>query len=129
MTTLARRGSPLTAAFLVPLSALRFYVIGEAASERAATGQEIERMVQVFREAMKAGAYGFSISTITRHMGFQGRPLASRLAGNEELAALCHVMREMKRGIIEIALMRQLGVMADEELDLLLHLARESQRP
>jgi N-acyl-D-amino-acid deacylase len=129
MTTIARRGIALNAAFLVPLSALRFYVIGEAASERAATGPEIERMVQVFREAMKAGAYGFSISTITRHMGFHGRPLASRLAGNEELAALCHVMRETKRGIIEIALMRQLGVMTDEELDLLLHLARESQRP
>lgn len=64
-------------------------------------------MVELFRAAMKAGAYGFSLSMITRHMGFQGKPLASRLAGYEELAALCQVMREMKRGIIEIALMRQ----------------------
>jgi N-acyl-D-aspartate/D-glutamate deacylase len=38
-------------------------------------------------------------------------------------------MREMKRGIIEIALMRQIGTLTDEELNLLLHLARESQRP
>jgi len=124
-----RGGIALNAAFLVPLSALRFYVIGEPASERAATPGEIEQMARLFREAMDAGAYGFSLSTIRRHMGFQGKPLASRLASKEELAALCHVMREKKRGVIEIALLKQLGVMADDELDLLLHLARESERP
>jgi N-acyl-D-amino-acid deacylase len=126
---IARRGIALNAAFLVPLSALRFYVIGEEASERAATPAEIEQMAKLFREAMVAGAYGFSLSMIKRHMGFQGKPLASRLASNEELAALCHVMREMNRGVIEIALMKQIGTMADDELDLLLHLARESRRP
>jgi N-acyl-D-amino-acid deacylase len=129
LATIARRGIALNAAFLVPLSALRFYVIGEAASERAARPDEIEQMVRLFRDAMIAGAYGLSLSTITRHMGFHGKPLASRLAGKEELGALCIVMREMNRGVIEVALMKQLGVMADDELDLLLHLARESQRP
>jgi len=129
MASIARRGIALNAAFLVPLSALRFYVMGEQASERAATPAEIEQMVRLFRQAMNAGAYGFSLSTIRRHMGFQGKPLASRLAGKAELAALCHVMREMSRGVIEIALMKQIGTMADDELDLLLHLAHESQRP
>lgn len=126
---ISRRGIVMNAAFLVPLSALRFYVIGDAASERPATPPEIERMTEIFRGAMNAGAYGFSLSMITRHMGFHGRPLASRMAGREELASLCRVMREMRRGVIEIALMRQLGVMTEDELDLLLHLARESQRP
>jgi N-acyl-D-amino-acid deacylase len=129
LASIARRGIALNAAFLVPLSALRFYVIGEEASERAATLAEAEQMARLFRDAMMAGAYGFSLSTIRRHMGFQGKPLASRLAGKEELAALCQVMREMNRGVIEIALMKQIGTMADDELDLLLHLARESQRP
>lgn len=129
INAIAKRGVALNAAFLVPLSALRFYVIGEAASERAANAAEIAKMVELFRVAMMAGAYGFSLSMIARHMGFQGKPLASRLAGQEELTALCHVMREMKRGIIEIALMRQVGTLADEELGLLLQLARESQRP
>ena len=129
LASVARRGIALNAAFLVPLSALRFYVIGEQASERAATSAEIEQMARLFREAMNAGAYGFSLSMIKRHMGFQGKPLASRLAGKDELAALCHVMREMNRGVIEMALMKQIGTMADDELDLLLHLARESRRP
>jgi N-acyl-D-amino-acid deacylase len=129
LASIARRGIALNAAFLVPLSALRFYVIGEQASDRAATTVEIERMATLFREAMNAGAYGFSLSMIRRHMGFQGKPLASRLAGKNELATLCHVMREMNRGVIEIALMKQIGTMADDELELLLHLAHESRRP
>jgi len=129
LASIARRGIALNAAFLVPLSALRFYVIGEEASERAATPAEIAQMARLFRDAMNAGAYGFSLSMIRRHMGFQGKPLASRLAGKDELAALCHVMRELNRGVIEIALMKQIGTLADDELDLLLHLAHESQRP
>ncbi|MBV8454311.1 MAG: amidohydrolase family protein, partial [Deltaproteobacteria bacterium] len=129
LASIARRGIALNAAFLVPLSALRYYVVGEEASERAATPAETEQMARLFHDAMKAGAYGFSLSTIRRHMGFQGKPLASRLAGKDELDALCQVMREMKRGVIEIALMKQIGTLADDELDLLIRLARESQRP
>jgi N-acyl-D-amino-acid deacylase len=129
LASITRRGIALNAAFLVPLSALRFYVIGEEASERAARPEEIKQMAHLFREAMKAGAYGFSLSMIRRHMGYQGKPLASRLAGKDELAALCNVMREMNRGVIEVALMKQIGVMADDELDLLLLLAHQSRRP
>src|SRR6266436_10229808 len=60
MAAIERRGIGLNAGFLVPLSALRFYVMGEAASERAANPEEIQRMTQLFQEAMQAGAYGFS---------------------------------------------------------------------
>jgi N-acyl-D-aspartate/D-glutamate deacylase len=129
MAAIERRGIGLNAGFLVPLSALRFYVMGEAASERAANADEIQRMAHIFREAMQAGAYGFSLSLIPRHIGYQGKPLASRLASKEELAALGHVMRELKKGVIELALVRKMGALSDEELDILLHLAQESQRP
>ncbi len=129
MAAIERRGIGLNAGFLVPLSALRFYVMGEAASERAANTDEIQRMTHVFREAMQAGAYGFSLSLIPRHIGYQGKPLASRLASKDELAALGRVMRELKKGVIELALIRKMGALSDEELDILLHLAQESQRP
>ncbi len=129
MAAIGRRGIGLNAGFLVPLSALRFYVMGEAASERAANADEIQRMVHLFREAMQAGAYGFSLSLIPRHIGYQGKPLASRLVSKDELAALGRVMRELKKGVIEVALVRQAGVLSDEDLDMLLHLAQESQRP
>jgi len=129
MAAIGRRGIGLNAGFLVPLSALRFYVMGEAASERAANTDEIQRMAHLFREAMQAGAYGFSLSLIPRHIGYQGKPLASRLTSKNELAALGRVMRELKKGVIEVALVRQAGVLSDEDLDILLHLAQESQRP
>ncbi len=129
MDAVARRGIGINAGFLVPLSALRFYVMGEAASERAANTDEIERMTQLFRQAMQAGAYGFSLSLIPRHIGYQGKPLSSRLTSKAELSALGRVMRELKKGVIEAALLRQAGELGDEELDLLLHMANESQRP
>ena len=129
MAAIERRGMGLNAGFLVPLSALRFYVMGEAASERAANPEEIQRMTQLFHEAMQAGAYGFSLSLIPRHIGYQGKPLASRLASKDELGALARVMRELRKGVIEVALIRKAGVLSDEELEVLLHLAQESQRP
>ena len=129
MAAIGRRGIGLNAGFLVPLSALRFYVMGEAASERAANAGEIQRMAHLFREAMQAGAFGFSLSLIPRHIGYQGKPLASRLVSKDELAALGRVMRELKKGVIEVALVRQAGVLSDEDLEMLLHLAHESQRP
>ena len=129
MYAVQQRGIALNAGFLVPLSSFRYYVMGEAACERAATSTELERMTTLFREAMEAGAYGFSLSLLNQHIGYQGKPLASRLATKEELGALGRVMRELERGVIEIALTRSVSVLTDEELDLLVHVATESQRP
>jgi len=129
MEAIEKRGIGLNAGFLVPLSSFRYYVMGEAASERAATSVELERMTALFRQAMEAGAYGFSLSLLNQHIGYQGKPLASRLATKEELCALGRVMRDLRRGVIEIALTRSVSVMTEEELDLLVSVASESQRP
>jgi len=102
MAAIERRGVALNVGFLVPLSALRFYVIGEEAAERAATEAETAEMARLYREALRAGAAGFSMSLAPQHIGFQGRPLASRMASDEELGALCRTMRELGRGVIEI---------------------------
>lgn len=130
MAAVERRGVALNVGFLVPLSALRFYVVGDEAAARAATPSETAEMARLFREAMRAGAAGFSLSLAPQHIGFQGRPLASRMASREELAALCHVMRELGRGIIEILPNRgSTNVPSEGGFDLLTMLARESARP
>ena len=54
MAAIERRGIALNVGFLVPLSALRFYVIGEEAAERAATEAETAEMARLYREAMTA---------------------------------------------------------------------------
>jgi N-acyl-D-aspartate/D-glutamate deacylase len=129
MEAIGKRGIALNAGFLVPLSSFRYYVMGAAASEREATEAELERMTVLFRQAMEAGAYGFSLSLLNQHIGYQGKPLASRMATKKELCALGRVMRDLGRGVIEIALTRSVSVMTEEELDLLVAVATESQRP
>lgn len=131
MSSIEHHGVALNTSFLVPLSALRFYVMGDAAAERAATAEETAQMAALFRDAMRAGAWGFSLSLAPQHIGFQGRPLASRMASREELGALCRVMRELDRGIIEILPRGSSGMVSakDSGFDLLVFLAEQSRRP
>ena len=72
----------------VPHSALRVAVMGDDASSRAATGDELEAMVDALGDALAAGAVGFSSSRGPNHVDGAGRPVPSRLAGDDELAAL-----------------------------------------
>jgi N-acyl-D-amino-acid deacylase len=130
MRAVERRGIALNTSFLVPLSALRFYVIGDEAAEREATPDETAQMALIFRDAMRGGAYGFSLSLAPQHIGFQGRPLASRMVSRQELSALCRVMRELDGGVIEILPSRGANATpSDNGFDLLTFLAEQSGRP
>lgn len=130
MRAVERNGIALNTSFLVPLSALRFYVIGDEAPEREATAVETAKMASIFREAMMGGAYGFSLSLAPQHIGFHGRPLASRMVSRQELGALCRVMRELDRGVIEILPSRGANATpSDNGFDLLTFLAEQSRRP
>ena len=130
VAAIKRRGIALNVAMMVPLSALRFYAMAEASTERAATADEMEAMTRLLGEAIAAGAYGLSLSLARQHIGYQGRPLSSRLASREELSALARVVRDARRGIIQLNLPRdQQGLITDESYETLAYVARESQRP
>ncbi len=129
MQAIERRGTALNVGFLVPLSSFRYFVMGAQASEREANEDELSRMLALFREAMQAGAYGYSLSLLDQHIGYQGKPLASRMATQKELCALGRVLRDFGKGVIEIALTRSVSVLTEEELELLVTIATESQRP
>src|SRR4051812_1871548 len=60
---LERGGSAVNVAAFVGHSSVRTYVMGEAATQRAASPQEIEQMRRLVLEGMKAGAVGFASST------------------------------------------------------------------
>jgi N-acyl-D-aspartate/D-glutamate deacylase len=130
LDALQQRGLGINVASLAALTPLRHYVMGEESFERAANVEEIVRMQQLLRDAINAGAFGFTSTILNNHIGYHGRPLACRNASREELKAFCQVLREAGRGAIELALSAQTpGHMADEEYDLLEFLVRESTRP
>ena len=69
-------------------STLRRFVMGAAASEREATEAELDAMRRLVREAIAAGAAGFSSSHAPTQLDGDGRPIASRFASLAELRAL-----------------------------------------
>ena len=123
-----RRGSSINLGFLAPLTPFRHYVMGEESMERAATAQETEKIALLLREAVAAGALGFSHTTGIQHVGYKGRPLACRLADRTELSAYAHVLRNLGKGVIEITLTQNFGHIQDHELELLKFLLDESGR-
>ncbi len=96
---LERNGAALNVAAFAGHSSIRTYVMGEAASERAATDEEVSSMRKIVLEAMRAGAIGFSTSTSPAHNGAGGLPMPSRLADEKELRALVGCLREAGRGV------------------------------
>lgn len=91
---LEKRRSAANIAAFVGHSAVRTYVMGEAATERRASPGEIEKMAALVREALRAGAVGFSTSTSPAHNGEGGKPMPSRLADEAELRALAAPLAE-----------------------------------
>lgn len=81
-------------------SALRTFVMGADASERAATDDEIATMRDIVAEAMQVGAAGFSTSTHEQHVGDGGVPMPSRLADERELKGIAAAVAESKRGML-----------------------------
>jgi len=129
LTAAERRGAGINLAFLAPLTPFRHYVLGDESMEREATPAETAQVAALLGEAVGAGAFGFSTSILPQQIGYQGRPLACRLASTDELKAYANVLRDAGRGAIEIALTRCAGRVSEDEQGLLEFLLDESQRP
>jgi len=111
---LERRGVGPNVAAFVGHSAVRYRVMGRAALERAASAEERVRMADLVRAGMAAGAIGWSTSLSPTHFFGDGTPAPSRLADEEELLALAAVLREVGRGVIELAPKSTIGPPADK---------------
>jgi len=83
-------------------TALRLYVMGDDAYERAATAEEIDRMVEVLGESLEAGAAGFATSIAPTHRGADGKPVPSRFAERAELEALFAEVGRFGKGVVEV---------------------------
>jgi N-acyl-D-aspartate/D-glutamate deacylase len=114
------------AGFMVGHSALRRVVMKDAATERQATPEEIERMKALLREGLAAGGMGFSSTWSTSHNDHTGVPVPSRHASREELLALCAVVREFPGTSLEFIPM--VGEFTPEIMTLMGEMSAAAQR-
>jgi N-acyl-D-aspartate/D-glutamate deacylase len=84
-------------------SALRTYVMGERAFDEEAREADLTAMEHELRDAIRAGAIGFTTSRSPSHETPDRRPVASRLASWREVQRLVAVMGELNAGIFELA--------------------------
>ncbi|HVN27867.1 MAG TPA: amidohydrolase family protein [Candidatus Binataceae bacterium] len=128
MDAAQKRGAGINFGFMAPLTPFRHFVMGEESMQREATPEETAKIAALIKEAVAAGAMGWSTTTLAQHIGFHGRPLACRLASRDELKAYANSLRELGKGVIEIALTQRPGRVSEEEQDLLGFLVNESGR-
>jgi N-acyl-D-aspartate/D-glutamate deacylase len=88
--------------FMVGHSAIRRFVMGEAANERQALPGELEAMKGLLRDGIRAGGLGFSTTTSATHNDAAGRPVPSRLADATELVELARVCGEFEGTSLEL---------------------------
>ncbi|MBM08678.1 MAG: hypothetical protein CMF69_03760 [Magnetovibrio sp.] len=98
LNSLEKRGMVPNVAAFCGHSSVRTWVLGDEASDRAATKSEVAEMKKLVREAMDAGACGFASSTLEQHNGENGVPMPSRLADDHEMMELTGVLGEVGKG-------------------------------
>ncbi len=83
-------------------SALRTYAMGERAFDQQATDEDLDKMKRELRDAVQAGAAGFSTSRSRVHETPDGRPVASRIASWTEVREMVGVMADLGMGVFEL---------------------------
>jgi N-acyl-D-aspartate/D-glutamate deacylase len=84
--------------------AVRSYVMGDrGARNETATAEDIEAMKQVVKEAIRAGALGFSTSRTLAHLAIDGEPVPGTYAAEDELFGIGSALGELGTGVFELA--------------------------
>lgn len=117
----------------VPHDPLRMYVMGERAmAQQAATQDDVAAMRRLLREALQAGAAGFSTGRSDNHRTSEGKETPAAEAGAAELRGLASAFSGLKHGVVQVVsdfdLMRD-AARFDAEFDLIEEMARAAGRP
>jgi N-acyl-D-aspartate/D-glutamate deacylase len=119
-------GLAINAGFLVGHSALRYAVMGEDAVGGLATPEQIAAMERQLDEAIRVGGLGFSSGRTPAHQDWEGEFVPSFHASDEEVLALCRIVRERPGTTLEFA-----PSLADFDAtgDLMIRMSLEANRP
>ena len=111
----------------IPHGAVRAYVMGQRGINREeATQEEIDRMSQLVKEAIQAGAFGFSTSRTEKHRDSSGALTPSITAHKNELVSIANSIGELNSGVLQ-------GIsdfyVFESEFDIFKEMSQSSGRP
>lgn len=99
---LASRRFDVEIAAQLPHAPLRVYAMGARATRReAADDREIAEMRALAREAVEAGAWGFSTSRTIMHRAADGSPTPTLAAEERELLGIAMGLADAGRGVLQ----------------------------
>ena len=113
--------------------AVRTYVMGDrGVANEEATSSDIKAMGEIVREAIDAGALGFSTSRVLNHKTSDGEPVPGTFAHEDELFGIAAAMADGPRAVFQAA---QAGADGDDpdaaikELDWMRRLSAQFSLP
>jgi N-acyl-D-aspartate/D-glutamate deacylase len=115
--------------FLVGHCALRRNVMGADATEGEATSEQLASMVRMLHDSIDAGGLGFSTTLSFTHSDGDGKPVASRWASNEEVLALCSVVKDHEGTTLEYVTDGCLRGFSDDEVEMMAAMTLAGRRP
>ena len=127
LDTLEKKPLAIDVGTQIPHGAVRAFVMGERGiNQEDASDLEIEQMGQIVKEAIDAGAYGFSTSRTIKHRDSKGAPTPSLTAHKKELVEIAKAVGELNKGVLQ-------GISDfydfKSEFDIFKDMSKESGRP
>ncbi len=103
LDALDRRQRDIDICALLPHAAVRVFVMGDRAINLENANQgDIAQMRQIAKDAMQAGAFGFSTSRSLSHKTLKGDPTPTLRAQEEELRGIALGMKDAGSGMLEM---------------------------
>jgi N-acyl-D-aspartate/D-glutamate deacylase len=117
----------------IPHDPVRLYVMGDrAAAQQPATEDDVAAMKAIVRDALKAGAFGFSTGRSDTHRTSDGKDTPACIAEMQELTGIASVLKDMPYRILSAVSDFDMFKGLDRfepEFDVLEAMARAAGRP
>lgn len=133
MDALAKTPRTMDIAVQVPHDAVRVYVMRDRGiAECAANDEDIAKMRDVVREALEAGAVGFTTGRTDNHRDPEGKPTPSAEAKVRELCGIAEAFHGLEHRVLQAVSdfdMAESPARFDVEFDVLEQMAEAAGRP